>query len=168
MELSAGRASPEAPLELPTTPPPAAPRGTADVLEWKVSPWRENRAGAVVAAACALALWLLAAWLLPGEPLIASLLGLAVLGALAPGMAPIQCRVDEGGVARRVLFAWDRRAWSQIRRARVGAAGLFVSPFPSASRWDRFRGLYLPVPRQGTGHAEILPALRREVSRHGF
>ncbi len=168
MELSAGRASPEAPPELPTPPPGATLPDSASAVEWKVSPWRENRVGAGLALASALGLWGLAAWLLPGEPLLSSLLGLAVLGALAPGLAPIQCRVDDAGVGRRLLFAWERRSWAQIRRARVEAAGLFVSPLTRGSRLDRFRGLFLPVPRRGPGGAELLGALRREVTRHGL
>jgi hypothetical protein len=138
------------------------------VLEWTVSPWRENRAGAALAVGAALLLWLLAAWLLPGERALSSVLGLAVLGALAPGMSPTQCRVDDAGVARRLLFAWDRRAWPQIRRARVEAAGLFVSPFSHPRRLDRFRGLFLPLPRRAAEGALLLQAVRREVARHGL
>jgi hypothetical protein len=133
-----------------------------------VSPWRERRTRAALAAAAALLLWLLAAWLLPGEIALSSLLGLAVLGALAPGMSPTQCRVDDGGVARRRLFAWDRRPWPQIRRARFEAAGLFVSPFSHPSRLDRFRGLFLPLPRRATEGDPLRQALQREVARHGL
>lgn len=148
--------------------PSAAPAGPTASVDWTVSPWREDPAGATLTTLAALALGLLTAWLLPGQRLLATLMGLAVLAALAPGMTPTQCRVDEAGVARRTLFAWDRRAWPEIRRARLGAAGLFVSPFAERSRLDRFRGLFLPVPRRGTGTAPLLEALRQEVGRHGL
>jgi hypothetical protein len=122
----------------------------------------------VRAVIAALLLWLLAAWLLPGERLLATLMGLAVLGVLAPGMTPIECRVDGNGVARRVLFAWDRRTWPEIRRARVSVTGLFVSPLARRSRLDRFRGLFLPVPHRAARAAPLLEALRQELGRHGF
>ena len=137
-------------------------------VEWTISPWREDPARAALAVIAALLLWLLAAWLLAGERLLSTLMGLAVLGALAPGMTPTQCRVDDNGVARRVLFAWDRRTWPEIRRARVGVTGLFVSPFARRSRLDRFRGLFLPVPRRANGAGPLLEALRQEVGRHGL
>ena len=168
MELSAGRASPEAPREHPSTPPPGETQAVPDVVEWTVSPWRENRGRAALALMSALLLWILAARLLPGEAFLTSLLGLAVLGALAPGMAPMQCRVDGGGVGRRLLFAWERRSWAQIRRARVGTTGLFVSPFARPCRLDRYRGLFLPVPRRVPEGHRLLERLRCEVTRHGL
>ena len=131
-------------------------------------PWRESPGRAVLAAVAALSLWLLAGWLLSGERLVATLLGLAVLGVLAPGLGPTRCRLDGAGVARRRLFAWDRRPWAEIRRARLGARGLFVSPFARPHRLDRFRGLFLPVPLPGSRGDGIREALRLEVARHGL
>ncbi len=148
--------------------PPADHAGSPVTVEWTLSPWREDPARAALATIAALLLWLLAAWLLAGEHVLSTLMGLAVLVVLAPGLAPTQCRVDGDGVARRVLFTWDRRAWPEIRRARVGVGGLFVSPFARGSRLDRFRGLFLPVPRRAGGAATLLEALRQEVVRHGL
>jgi len=148
--------------------PPGGPADSRAAVEWTISPWREDPARAAFAVIAALLLWLLAAWLLPGERLLSTLMGLAVLVVLAPGMTPTQCRVDDNGVARRVLFAWDRRAWPEILRARVGVDGLFVSPFARRSRLDRFRGLFLPVPRRAADTAPLLEALRQEVGRHGL
>jgi hypothetical protein len=166
--LSAGRASHEVCSTEPGEQLPAAAAGSPAAVEWTISPWREDPAGAARVVVAALLLGLLAAWLLPGERLVATLMGVAVLGVLAPGMAPTQCRVDGEGVARRVLFAWDRRAWREIRRARVGVRGLFVSPFAQRSRLDRFRGLFLPVPRRAAGATQLLDALRQELVRHGL
>lgn len=168
MGLSAGCASQEAVTAEPDAPSPGGHAGTPAAMEWTVSPWRERRARAALATSAALLLWLLVVWLLPGERLLSTLLGLAVLGALAPGMTPTRCRVDGTGIARRALFAWDRRAWPEIRRARVSAAGLFVSPLARRSRLDRFRGLFLPLPRDGAAAAPLLEALRQEVARHGL
>jgi hypothetical protein len=148
--------------------PPDGPADSRAVAEWTISPWREDPARATFAVIAALLLWLLAAWLLPGERFLSTFMGVAVLVVLAPGMTPTQCRVDDNGVGRRVLFAWDRRAWLQIRRARVSDAGLFVSPFARRSRLDRFRGLFLPVPRRAADSAPLLEALRQELGRHGL
>jgi hypothetical protein len=148
--------------------PAGDPAHSPPVVEWTISPWREDPARAALAVVAAVLLWLLAAWLLPAERLLSTLMGLAVLAALAPGMMPTQCRVDGSGVARRLLFAWERRTWPEIRRARVGVHGLFVSPFVRRSRLDRFRGLFLPVPRRAADSAPLLEALRQEVGRHGL
>jgi hypothetical protein len=148
--------------------PPGGPADSPAAVEWTVNPWREAPARATFAVIGALFLWLLAAWLLAGERLLGTLMGLAVLIVLAPGMTPTRCRVDGSGVARRVLFAWDRRGWQVIQRARVSAGGLFVSPFARRSRLDRFRGLFLPVPRRANGAGPLLEALRQEVGRHGL
>ncbi len=144
------------------------PDTTPATVEWTTSPWRDDPGRAAVVAAAALALWLLAAWLLAGEPLLVLFLGLAVIVVLAPGMVPTRCRVDADGVARRVLFAWDRRAWPDIRRARVDVRGLFVSPLARSSRLDRYRGLFLPVPRRAGEPGTLLETLRRELGRHGL
>ena len=133
-----------------------------------MSPWRERRAAAVAAVGCALALWGLAVLALPGQPLPAALLGIAALGALAPGMAVTRCRVDGEGVARRLVLGWDRRRWRDIRRARLGPGGLFVSPLAEPGALDRFRGLFLPVPGAPSEREPLLEALRREVVRHGL
>jgi len=148
--------------------PPGGPADSPAAVEWTINPWRENPARATLAVITTLILWVLAAWLLPGERLLSTLMGVAVLVVLAPGMTTTQCRVDDNGVARRVLFAWDRRAWPALLRARVGVHGLFVSPFARRSRLDRFRGLFLPVPRRAGDTALLLEALRQEVGRHGL
>jgi hypothetical protein len=131
-----------------------------------VSPWRESPGRASLAVIAALALWGLALWLLPGERLVATLLGLLCLGVLAPGLAATRCRVDGAGPARRVVLAWERRRWPEIRRARLGPAGLFVSPFARPHRLDRFRGLFLPLPRRTAGSEVLLQALRAELGHH--
>jgi hypothetical protein len=139
------------------------------VLEWSVSPWQERPWAAAAAAVGALALWVLALALLPGQRLAATLLGLMCLAVLAPGLAPTHCRVDGEGVGRAGVLGWERRRWEQLRRARVGAGGLLVSPFERPSRLDRFRGLFLPLPsRSGLAGAALRDAVGEEVRRHGL
>jgi hypothetical protein len=164
---SAGRASHEGRSAGLGRPASAQAAGAPPAVEWTVSPWRDDPGRASLVAIAALALWLLAARLLAGERLLSTLMGVAVLGVLAPGMVPTRCRVDGAGVARRGLFGWDRRAWTDIRRARVDPRGLHVSPFPRRSRLDRFRGLFLPVPRRTADPAALLETLRGELDRHG-
>ena len=165
MEPSAGSASGLA----PGGPPPAGGGGGAGPpVEWTVSPWRESPVAAVAAVLVALGVWLVLVRLLPGEPLTATVLGVLLLGALAPGMAPTRCRVDAEGAARRVLLGWDRRRWSDVRRARLAARGLFVSPLARPGRLDRFRGLFLPLPAATGEAAPLREALRRELTQHGL
>jgi hypothetical protein len=137
-------------------------------LEWTVSPWRESAGSAALAVVAALGLWLVAIRALPGEPLTASLLGLVALVILAPGMAVTRCRVDAEGAARRVLFGWERRRWEQIRRARLGERGLFVSTLAAPTRLDRFRGLFLPLPRRADEGVRLRDAIREALGRHGY
>jgi hypothetical protein len=147
--LSAGRASHGDRSAEPGRILPGGPASTPASVEWTINPWREDPLRATLAAIAALLLWLLAAWLLPGEGLLSTFMGVAVLVVLAPGMIPTQCHVDGDGVARRVLFAWERKAWPAILRARVSVHGLFVSPFAQRSR-------------------PLLEALRQELGRHGL
>lgn len=166
MEPGAGGATERA----PGVPPEA--RGSGDTalppLEWTVSPWREDPAAAAAAVLVGLGLWLVVVLLLPGERLAATVLGALLLASLAPGMAPTRCRVDADGAARQVLFGWERRRWSDVRRARLAARGLFVSPLARPGRLDRFRGLFLPLPGGATEAAALREALRRELDHRGF
>jgi hypothetical protein len=138
------------------------------VLEWSVSPWRERPWAAAGAMAGALGLWWLALALLPGARLTATLLGLLCLGVLAPGLGVTRCRLDADGVGRRGVLGWERRRWDQVRRARTGRAGLFVSPFDRPHPLDRFRGLFLPLPSRGGDPAALRDALAAEVRRRGL
>ena len=167
MEPSAGRASGRAPgVEVPPAVGGAAPAGPFP-LEWSVSPWRERPLAAVATLSVALGLWLVVLRLLPGDRVTTTVLGVLLLAALAPGLAPTRCRVDADGAARQVLFTWERRRWEDVRRARLAEAGLFVSPLARPGRLDRFRGLFLPLP-QRVGDAGLRAALRGELERRGF
>ena len=167
--LSAGCASQEARAAEPDAPPPGGRRRPGRV-EWTVSPWREHpRAGGArgLAPRCCCGCWP------PG-----CCPGSASQHAPGPGRARgAGAGHDPDAVpawtarasARRALFAWDRRAWPEIRRARVSAAGLFVSPFARRSRLDRFRGPVPPVAAATrAAAAPLLEALRQEVARHGL
>lgn len=168
MEPSAGSASERAPGGPPSPDAAGGGGAPARALEWTVCPWRESRVAAAGALLIALGLWLVVIRLLPGQPLTATALGLVLLAALAPGMAPTRCRVDADGVARQVLFSWERRRWDDIRRARLAERGLFVSPLAGPGRLDRFRGLFLPLPARLPAGADLRAELRGALERHGL
>jgi len=146
---------------------PAPPGGgnSDPPLEWSFNPWREHPGRASAGAlAIVLVLAILLEWRLVALAQIA--LAIAVGLALGPALMAARCRVDEAGVARRVLVGWDRRSWTDIRRAVVLREGLLVSRRTKPGARVDFGGLWLPVP-----HAEgerLLPELRRRVAQHGL
>jgi len=168
VEASAGSAHERAVEASPPGREAGGPAGGSPPLAWSVNPWRERPVAAAGAIVVALGLWLLVLRLLPGERGTATLLGVLVLLSLSPGMAATQCRVDAAGASRRVLFTWERRSWEQIRRARLGRRGLFVSPLERPGRLDRFRGLFLPLPGRAGASWGLEAALRRELDGHGL
>jgi hypothetical protein len=141
--------------------PPAA--GEAP-LEWRVEPWREARARALASIAITAALAGIAVRVAPA-PLVGWGLTVALLATLGPAFMPVTCRVDPAGVARRVAWGWERRAWDEIRRMRLDSTGLYVSTLAHGGALEPFRGLMLPLPRGAS--RELVAALQREVAAHG-
>ena len=134
-------------------------------LEWSVDPWREVPLRAITGFLAAVALALLAVRTMPA-PLAGWALALALLAMLGPAYLPVRCRVDETGIARRLGFSWERRAWADIRAARLGARALYVSTLRNGGPLEPFRGLLLPLPR---GRAdELKPALTAALTAHGI
>ena len=129
------------------TPVPAAGLAPtlAPVLEWSFNPWRDRPRAALAAALITLGMGLLIASL-DEPPLVRLLLGLVVLGALAPVFAPARCRVDVDGVEVRGPFGTGRRRWDELRRVSSRPAGLLVSPYARPHWLDAYRGLFLPAP----------------------
>jgi hypothetical protein len=129
----------------------------ADALEWSFNPWRDRPLAAVAGAAMALGIGLVVASL--GEPLVVRVvLGLAVLGALAPALAPARCRVDDQGVEKRSPFGTVRRPWVALRRVSRGTTAVLVSPYERPHWLEHYRGLVLPLPARGRD------ALRAEIA----
>jgi Bacterial PH domain len=136
---------------------------TSAALEWTYQPWRESPGRAAVAAgftATAAGLLLAAS----GSAVLTAVLTLAVAAQLAALLVPTRCRVDDEGVRARGPFGWERRDWSVIRRARVGHTGLWVSPYATPRRMDRFRALMLPMPR--AERAALVAALEPILDQH--
>ena len=132
--------------------------GSEDASQrWTYDPWRERPRTAAFAAAVALALC--GVVVIAHEPfLVAAGLCLFCIASFAPALAPVDCRFDEGGVARRGLGAWERRTWGAIRRIDALPAGLLVSPYAKRHLLDGARALTLPMPAE---HRERLAALVR-------
>ena len=137
----------------------------APPLEWAFNPWRERPGAAALAAVLMLGVCLLVAG--ARESFVLTLaLCLAGAGALAPALAPLRCRIDHAGVARRGPLGWERRAWAEIRRAALRGSGLFLSPYAERHWLDPYRGFFLPLP--GSGRAALADAIRPYLERHGL
>jgi hypothetical protein len=135
------------------------------VLEWSFNPWRDRPLAAWAGVLVTLGMVLLVASL--GEPpLVRILLGVLMLGAISPAIAPARCRVDEAGVEMRGPFGTARRRWDELRRVAERPAGLLVSPYARPHWLDSYRGLLLPVPARE--RAALLGALRGRLVAHGL
>ena len=163
MSLSKDLLSAPAPPS-PTGVPPGSAGNDGVALEWSCNPWRERPGAASLAATAALGLCLvLTRW---GGPFVLTLaLCIAAVGALAPLLSPTRCRVDGEGVARLSLLGWQRRRWSEIRRAALLRGGVLLSPYARAHWLDQTRGLFLPLPYR-TRRA-LLADLKARLARHG-
>ncbi len=137
----------------PTHPATAAP--TCAAVVWVYDPWRERPRTAALATACALALCALVVWArLPF--LMGAALCVLCVGSFAPAIAPVECRLDDAGAARRGLLGWERRPWREVRRVERVRGGALLSPFERPQWLDRTRAMLLPMP----------PARRDELRGH--
>jgi len=150
-------------LEAETTPRDLH-RGGDPSLEWSVDPWREFPVRAIAGFVCAIALAMLAVRAMP-VPVAGWALALALLAILGPAYLPVRCRVDDSGIARRLGVGWERRAWADIRVARLTARGLYVSTLRNGGPLEPFRGLLLPLPRRRAD--ELRPTLAALLDAHG-
>ena len=139
--------------------------GAVAPVEWRFNPWRERPGRAALAAVLIFGLCLLVIGARESFVLTVALC-LAAAGAFAPALSPFTCRVDESGIARRGPLGWERRAWTETRRAIQRRSGLFVSPYAAHSWLDPYRGLFLPIPSRG-GEA-LAGSIRGHLERHGL
>jgi hypothetical protein len=144
---------------------PASAGAGAPGVEWRVEPWREHPLRAFTGLIAAIAMGMLAVRGMP-HPLAGWALVLALLALLAPAYLPVACRLDDTGVARRVGWGWERRAWEAVRRVQLGSDGVYVSTLRHGGPLEPFRGLLLPLPRRPD--PELLEALRAGLHAHGF
>ncbi len=127
-------------------------------IAWVYDPWAERPGVAWTAALVALALCMLV--IATGESFLVTLgLCMFCVGAFAPVLTRVECRLEAAGVARRGLLGWERRAWSSLRRMDRLPAGVLVSPYARRHVLDSVRGLVLPMP---AAHRERLTRLVAE------
>lgn len=125
--------------------PVTSPQETASeetLLQWRIHRLRQNpRLLSLVIAAYGIGLlfWL---HLFP-HPLTL----LLPLGALTSSMAeylfPVSYRLTTHGVYANCFLSRLYLAWPEVKRARFGDDGVFLSPLLRASRLDQFRGVRL-------------------------
>jgi hypothetical protein len=143
---------------------PAAP------IEWTFNPWRKNFTGALFVIVFMLFTGAIL-FQLGLSTLTGTLLLIAFMFTLHPAIAIQRCRVDDAGVARRMLFVWERRPWDRIGRAKVDKSGLWVWPSPRPGRIEMvFRALWLPTYSglSDDERGELHSALRRRLGEHGL
>ena len=148
--------------------PDLAPGGAgaqAPPVEWSYNPWRERPGLAAVAVlfalgCCAVLITFRESWVLTTG------LAIAAVASLAPLFTPARCRVDEADVARRGPLGWARRPWRDVRRARLTAGGLLVSPYASPHWLDAHRALFLPLPSAARGSLSV--EIQTRLSAHGL
>ena len=143
----------------------ASPTPCPEPLEWEFNPWRERPGRAALAAVLMLGLCLLVVGTRESLILTAALC-LAAAGAFAPALAPLRCRMDESGPARRGPLGWERRAWRELRRAVQRPAGVFLSPYAARHWLDPYRGIFLPIP--SCGGESVGASIRRHLECHGL
>ena len=147
------------PVTAPTSRLDAAPAAVV----WTWNPWRERPGRAAIALVFTIGVFALVT-VLVSSAVLAALLALAAAGTLAPLLVSSQCRVDDAGVALRSAFGWERRAWSDLRRARPGREAIVMSPFTRPRRLDAFRAMVLPLP--AAQRETLLGAVRSHCERH--
>jgi hypothetical protein len=169
---------PREPAEMREPEPSGPARDTHDVkaaaethdtppLEWTVNPWKERPRNAILAVL----FFLLAGGLLLRMDIArinSVVLGLALMLSLSPALVVLRCRVDERGIARRLLFVWDRRPWDRVGRVRLGRHSLWVSSHATPTWLDAFRGLVLPFRGTPEETADLRSELRQRLGEHGL
>jgi hypothetical protein len=151
----------------PDAAPPAraAEAIPAEALEWTFNPWRERPGLATLAGVLALGMCAILVTL--GEStLVTAALAIAAIASLSPALAPARCRVDAQGAARGGPFGWQRRPWSDVRRAVARPAALVLSPYASRHWLDPYRALFLPLP--ALERDRLLTQLRPVLAHHGL
>lgn len=77
-------------------------------------------------------------------------------------LLPTRYSLDEYGAESRVLFYRRHKSWSALRSFYPDHHGVLLSPFPSRSRLEGFRGMYL---RFVDNREEVLRYIGQRLSR---
>ncbi len=138
----------------------AAPPAPADAaIEWRVhlarrQPRQVPRVLLVLAGAAAVA------YAVFGHLLPVVVTMVALFAAVSEFLLPITYRLTPEGAARHNGLARTFLAWPDVRRCLPGAGAVKLSPLPSASRLDPWRGITLYLPADEALRSRIVAAVR--------
>ncbi|MEO5989157.1 MAG: hypothetical protein ABIU54_01860 [Candidatus Eisenbacteria bacterium] len=136
--------------------------GMCTAQAWRYDPWKERPRLALLASIVAIGLCLMVL-AMREHPLLSFGLCLFCVAAFSPAITPVDCRLDDQGVARRALWSWEHRAWNRIQRVVDLPSGVFVSPYPRRHWLDAQRGLSLPMP--ASERDRLAAEIRRRIGR---
>ena len=83
---------------------------------------------------------------------------LVLLFGVIDYLVPVTFKLTDKGVESRMLIYRRQRPWSMLRSFYTDKNGVLLSPFPTRSRLDTFRGLYIRF----DGNREAVLAIVRE------
>lgn len=141
--------------------PVAAPNGPS--IEWQVHPAKRRPWVTVVVSVFILLVSFLV--LVATGSKWFSFFSLVVLFAsLAKFYFPTGFRLDEQGVTIKTTTQTLRKDWSLYRSFYPDKNGVLLSPFPSPSRLENFRGIYLIFDRN---RDEVVAFVERQMKQTG-
>jgi len=118
---------------------PAAP----ETLSWTVWPARERPWAAAVLLASLAVLGLLITQG-TGDRVLGIAAPLFILGSVGSFIARTSYRLTPETIEVKALGVARTRPWSEMRRATADRGGVFLSPFPTRSWLEAYRGVRLP------------------------
>lgn len=150
------------PLRSPVGDTPALAEETT-LLTWRIHPLRDAPAHVLPCIGAGYVTALLLWWVLLPAPAALLLPLVALTLGLSDFLFPTTYRLTTRGIYVHCAASRLFLAWSDVRRARYGADGLFLSPLVRPSRLDDFRGIRL---RFADGNeTQVLEVARRAWRR---
>jgi hypothetical protein len=78
-----------------------------------------------------------------GEAFFTAVLGVLFLAQLSAFFLPTHYKLDEDGVEVWRLGTAKKKPWTEFRSFYADSGGVLLSPFPTRSRLEKFRGISL-------------------------
>lgn len=129
-----------------------------ELLRWCYHPVREGGGRLLAVLAFLTGMPILLGWLYGPFFVILSLVILG--GSLGTYFLPTEYIVYSGGLETRFIGVTRRFAWDQFRSFYPDRNGVLLSPFPSPSRLENFRGLFV---RFNHNRDDVLAIVRERV-----
>jgi hypothetical protein len=118
------------------------PGDAAELLEWSVVPFRENRGRSAAVVAVMLLVGLVVVVLFK-DVFLGILSVLILFASLHTYFGKTTYRLDSGQVVVKSSFGTTAKKWSHFKRYFVDRKGVTLSPFAKRSRLEPFRSLRL-------------------------